>query len=79
MEISVQDLKVRHFKKVNSSSVLKAYTAVQEDARTTITMSLAQTRFCKKHQYDPEDPLCAHVILTGKLVRVRIGRKPYNS
>jgi len=33
-------------------------------------MSLAQTHFCKKHKYDPEDPLCAHVILTGKLVRV---------
>ncbi|XP_046639257.1 protein CREG1-like [Daphnia pulicaria] len=43
---------------------------LKEDSRTTITMSLAQTHFCKKHQYDPEDPLCAHIILTGKLVRV---------
>ena len=47
----------------------------QSDARTTITMSLAQTSFCKKHQYDPEDPLCAHVILTGTLVRVLINAK----
>lgn len=37
-------------------------------------MTLAQTDFCKKHEYDPEDPLCAHIILTGKLVRVTICR-----
>ena len=33
-------------------------------------MSLAQTDYCKKNRIDPEDPVCAHVILTGTLVRV---------
>jgi hypothetical protein len=57
-------------------ALVRGLTNTQEDSRTTITMSLAQTHFCKKHQYDPEDPLCAHIILTGKLVRVRNDLKP---
>ncbi|KAL0271100.1 UNVERIFIED_CONTAM: hypothetical protein PYX00_008306 [Menopon gallinae] len=31
----------------------------------SILMSLAQTSICKKKNWDPEDPRCAHVILTG--------------
>ncbi|KAJ1112602.1 hypothetical protein NDU88_000864 [Pleurodeles waltl] len=31
----------------------------------SLTMSLAQTHFCRKEKYDPQSPLCAHIILSG--------------
>lgn len=33
-------------------------------------MTLAQTDYCLNNKLDPEDPRCAHVILTGKFVKV---------
>ena len=36
----------------------------------SLTMSLAQTEFCRQRGYDPEDPLCAHVILSGRVLQV---------
>lgn len=33
-----------------------------------MTMSLAQTDFCRSRQLDPEDPRCPQVILTGYFV-----------
>ncbi|KAF0304582.1 Protein CREG1 [Amphibalanus amphitrite] len=36
----------------------------------SLTMSLAQTEFCRRRGYDPEDPLCAHVILTGRVLQM---------
>lgn len=33
-------------------------------------MSLAQSDYCKEKQYDPEDPRCAKVILTGTFAKV---------
>ena len=33
-------------------------------------MSLAQTDFCRKHGYDPQSPLCAHIILAGTVTKV---------
>jgi len=38
--------------------------------RASITMSLAQGDFCKDNQLDPENPMCAHIILTGKVVKL---------
>ncbi|KAG8136659.1 hypothetical protein E2320_005224 [Naja naja] len=35
------------------------------NANASLTMSLAQTSYCKKQGYDPQDPLCAHVIFYG--------------
>jgi len=43
---------------------------MKKDPRASITMSLAQTDYCKKKRYDPESPLCAHVILTGTIEKV---------
>merc|ERR1711928_78640 len=43
---------------------------MKNDPRASITMSLAQTDYCKKKRYDPESPLCAHVILTGTIEKV---------
>jgi len=36
--------------------------------KASITMSLAQGDYCEKKKLDPEDPRCAHLILTGKVV-----------
>nr|XP_033797517.1 protein CREG1 isoform X3 [Geotrypetes seraphini] len=36
----------------------------------SLTMSLAQTLYCKKEGYDPQSPLCAHIILSGIIEKV---------
>ncbi|XP_069492036.1 protein CREG1 [Ambystoma mexicanum] len=36
----------------------------------SLTMSLAQTNYCKKQEYDPQSPLCAHIILSGTIQQV---------
>ena len=38
--------------------------------KASLTMSLAQTGYCKVMNYDPEDPRCAHVILTGDFIKL---------
>jgi len=38
--------------------------------KASITMSLAQGDYCKKMGYDPEDPRCAHIIITGKILKL---------
>ncbi|XP_008467463.1 protein CREG1 isoform X2 [Diaphorina citri] len=36
--------------------------------RASVIMSLSQSHYCYEQNYDPEDPRCAQVILTGKFV-----------
>ncbi|XP_043929037.1 protein CREG1 [Protopterus annectens] len=36
----------------------------------SLTVSLAETNYCKKKGYDPENPLCAHIILSGTVTKV---------
>ncbi|XP_053463511.1 protein CREG1 isoform X2 [Nycticebus coucang] len=43
---------------------------LQENPQATLTLSLAQTDFCRKHGYDPQSPLCAHIILSGTVTKV---------
>ncbi|XP_007440239.1 protein CREG1 [Python bivittatus] len=43
------------------------------NANASLTMSLAQTSYCKKHGYDPQNPLCAHVIFSGIVEKVPNG------
>ncbi|KAM9320857.1 protein CREG1 isoform 1-T1 [Gastrophryne carolinensis] len=43
---------------------------LQENANASLTMSLAQTPFCREKQYDPQSPLCAHIILSGSVQKV---------
>lgn len=43
---------------------------LKQNNKTSITMSLAQGNYCSKMNYDPEDPRCAHVILTGTFVKL---------
>ncbi|XP_004706905.2 protein CREG1 isoform X2 [Echinops telfairi] len=33
-------------------------------------MSLAQTDFCRKYGFDPQSPLCAHIMLSGEVTKV---------
>ena len=35
-----------------------------------MSVSLAQGKYCDANQLDPEDPRCAHVILTGRMQKV---------
>jgi len=38
--------------------------------KASLTMSLAQSGYCAKMNFDPEDPRCAHVILTGEFIKL---------
>ena len=38
-----------------------------------MTVSLAQGAYCDSMRYDPEDPRCAHVILTGRMQPLKPG------
>ncbi|XP_033002667.1 protein CREG1 [Lacerta agilis] len=46
---------------------------LQVNANASLTMSLAQTPYCKKEGYDPQNPLCAHVIFSGIVEKVQNG------
>ncbi|RXM36920.1 Protein CREG1 [Acipenser ruthenus] len=43
---------------------------LQVNPTASLAMSLAQTNYCKKHSYDPQSPLCVHIILSGSVVKV---------
>jgi len=43
---------------------------LKANPQASITMSLAQGNYCTEKHYDPMDPRCAHIILTGNMVSV---------
>jgi len=43
---------------------------LRDNPQASITMSLAQGNYCTEKHYDPMDPRCAHIILTGNMVNV---------
>ncbi|KAG8574632.1 hypothetical protein GDO81_009254 [Engystomops pustulosus] len=43
---------------------------LQVNANASLTMSLAQTPYCREEKYDPQSPLCAHIILSGSVQKV---------
>ncbi|XP_043467902.1 uncharacterized protein LOC122502083 [Leptopilina heterotoma] len=45
---------------------------IHKDNRASLMMTLAQGRYCKTKNYDPMDPRCARVILTGKIRPVNL-------
>lgn len=51
---------------------------LQHDSRISATMSLAQGDYCKQKNLDPEDPRCAHTIVSGRFVHVKKGSKEEN-
>ncbi len=44
---------------------------LKKDNRASLTMSLAQGKYCNTKHLDPEDPRCAHVILTGQVTKLK--------
>ncbi|XP_026074635.1 protein CREG2-like [Carassius auratus] len=62
----------------NSTGVPYFYVTPMDDTVTdlrsfpfaSLTFSEAEGDFCRKHVYDPEDPRCARLTLTGKMVEV---------
>jgi len=49
------------------------YTAqdLAKDHRATLLVSLAQGSYCKDKNWDPMDPRCARVMLSGKIIAVK--------
>ena len=43
--------------------------------KASLTMSMAQGEYCKENNYDQQDPRCAHLILTGVIVKVEAESK----
>ncbi|KAF2357684.1 FMN-binding split barrel [Trinorchestia longiramus] len=43
---------------------------IKKDSRVSLTASLAQSSYCRQQRLDPQDPVCAHVILTGEIVKI---------
>ncbi|XP_048351509.1 protein CREG1 [Sphaerodactylus townsendi] len=43
---------------------------LQVNGNASLTLSLAQTSYCKDKHYDPQSPLCAHVIFCGVVEKV---------
>jgi len=50
---------------------------LEKNNKASITMSLAQGDYCQKKSLDPEDPRCAHLILTGKVVTLDENTEEY--
>lgn len=44
-----------------------------KDARATLSFSEAQSDYCKNQGYDPEDPRCARVLLSGQIIELKRG------
>jgi len=44
--------------------------SLQKDHRATILVSQAQGSYCKEKEWDPMDPRCARVMLSGKIQAV---------
>ncbi|XP_043286836.1 protein CREG1-like [Venturia canescens] len=49
-----------------------------KDDRASLMMTLAQGPYCKKKDYDPMDPRCPRVILTGKFQKIEESSSEYD-
>ncbi|KAM9766603.1 protein CREG1 isoform 2-T3 [Menidia menidia] len=43
---------------------------LQVNPQASLSMSLAQTDYCRQQGFDPQSPLCAHIILSGSVMEV---------
>uniref|UniRef100_G3PS07 Cellular repressor of E1A-stimulated genes 1 n=1 Tax=Gasterosteus aculeatus TaxID=69293 RepID=G3PS07_GASAC len=43
---------------------------LQVNPEASLSMSLAQTDYCRQQGFDPQSPLCAHIILSGSVLEV---------
>lgn len=51
---------------------------VKLDPKCSIMATLAQSDYCRTENFDPQDPRCARLILTGRLVKVENSSKEFN-
>merc|ERR1712133_118346 len=43
---------------------------LENNDKSSLTMTLAQGTYCEENSLDEQDPRCAHIILTGKIVKI---------
>ncbi|KAM6958130.1 protein CREG1 [Tautogolabrus adspersus] len=43
---------------------------LEVNPQASLSMSLAQTDYCRQQGFDPQSPLCAHIILSGSVMEV---------
>lgn len=43
---------------------------LEVNPQASLSMSLAQTEYCRQQGFDPQSPLCAHIILSGSVMEV---------
>ncbi|XP_046967161.1 protein CREG1 [Vanessa cardui] len=50
---------------------------LSKNTRSTILVSLEQTRYCENQKYDPEDPRCTRLMLSGKMKKIKENTNEY--
>ncbi|XP_039750373.1 protein CREG1 isoform X1 [Pararge aegeria] len=50
---------------------------LSKNSRATVLVSLEETRYCENQKYDPEDPRCTRLMLSGKMKKVKEGTPEY--
>ncbi|XP_063068228.1 protein CREG1 isoform X2 [Engraulis encrasicolus] len=71
---SISDGPVGHGQGVPYMYLTRMEISVQDleaNAQASLCVSLAQTDFCRQQGYDPQSPLCAHIILSGSVMEIR--------
>nr|XP_019968131.1 PREDICTED: protein CREG1-like [Paralichthys olivaceus] len=43
---------------------------LQVNPAASLSMTLAQTDYCRQQSFDPQSPLCARVLLSGSVIQV---------
>ncbi|XP_022909089.1 protein CREG1 [Onthophagus taurus] len=51
---------------------------ILKDNRVTIMCSLAEGNYCERNDYDPQDPRCAKLMITGRMIKPKSGSDDYN-
>nr|BAC39549.1 unnamed protein product [Mus musculus] len=59
------------------SPLQQAVSDLQENPEATLTMSLAQTVYCRNHGFDPQSPLCVHIMMSGTVTKVNKTEEDY--
>lgn len=50
---------------------------LETDPRVTVMATLAQSDYCRTENFDPQDPRCAKVIISGKFIKINKNSPEY--
>lgn len=50
---------------------------LSKNSRATVLLTLEETPYCEQRQWDPEDPRCTRLMLSGKMKKVKEGSPEY--